>query len=257
MMSAFGGRPAVSITTREVSRWLSELDRDPGLSARSVNKHRTVLHGIYRYACREDTFGLVANPAAGTEKRRESDPAEIVTYTPAEVEALARAAATGPHRNNHLRLSDEEQAVRALEDEQDACVILVAAFCGLRMGECLGLRWRHIMWDAQRLHVQRSYVLGQEDSTKGRRSRTVPLADQPARALARLSQRSMFTRPADLVVRLMPTTAIRCPSQALAISSNVISRSASFARSSCARVCSASWSAIAPWMSATASSSVR
>jgi integrase len=199
MMSAFGGRPAASITTREVSRWLSELDRDPGLSARSVNKHRTVLHGIYRYACRDDTFGLAANPATGTEKRRESDPAEIVTYTPAEVEALARAATTGPHRNNHLRLSDEEQAVRALEDGQDACVILVAAFCGLRMGECLGLRWRHVMWDAQRLHVQRSYVLGQEDSTKGRRSRTVPLADQPAQALARLSQRSMFTRPADLV----------------------------------------------------------
>jgi site-specific recombinase XerD len=108
-MSAFGGRPAASITTREVSRWLNELDRDPELSARSVNKHRTVLHGIYGYACRENTFGLAKNPVARTEKRRESDPAEIVTYTPAEVEAIARAAAAGPHRNNRLRLSDDEQ----------------------------------------------------------------------------------------------------------------------------------------------------
>jgi integrase len=199
IMSAFRGRPAASITTREVSRWLNELDCDPELSARSVNKHRTVLHGIYGYACREDTFGLAENPVVETEKRRESDPAEIVTYTPAEVEAIARAAAAGAHRNNRLRLSDDEQTVRALEDEQDACVVLVAAFCGLRLGECLGLRWRHLMWDAQRLHVQRSFVLGQEDSTKGRRGRTVPLADQPAQALARLSQRSMFTRRADLV----------------------------------------------------------
>jgi integrase len=199
LMSKFGGRPAASITTREIARWLNELDRDPELSARSVNKHRMVLNSIYRYACREDTFGLADNPAAMTEKRREADPAEIITYTPAEVEAIARAASRGAHRDNRLRLSDEEIAVRKLEDDQDAYIVLVASFCGLRMGECLGLRWRHVIWEAQRLHIQRTYVLGEEDSTKGRRGRTVPLADQPAQALARLSQRPMFTRPADLV----------------------------------------------------------
>jgi integrase len=199
IMTAFGGRSAATITTREVARWLSQLDRDPQLSPRAVNKHRVVLHSIYAYACREETFGLADNPVARTEKRREPDPAEIVTYTPAEVEAIARAAAAGAHRDNRLRLSGGEQTARALEDEQDACTILVAAFCGLRQGECLGLRWRHVMWDAQRLHIQRNYVLGHEDSPKGRRGRTVPLADQPAQALARLSQRPMFTRPADLV----------------------------------------------------------
>src|ERR1700739_2773786 len=67
------------------------------------------------------------------------------------------------------------------------------------MGECLAWRGRHVMRDAQQLHVQRSYMLGGEDSPKGRRGRSVPMADQPAQALARLSQRPMFTRPADLV----------------------------------------------------------
>ena len=198
-MSRFGGRPAAAITTRDVARWLHELDGDPLLSARSVNQHRQVLYSIYRYACRDDTFGLTENPAAKTEKRREADPAEIVTYTPAEVEAIARAAQAGAHRENRLRLTPAEIETRGQEDEQDACLILVAAFCGLRMGECLALRWRHVMWDAQRLHVQRNYVLGEEDSPKGRRGRSVPLADQPAQALARLSQRPMFTRPGDLV----------------------------------------------------------
>lgn len=199
IMSRFGGRPAAAITTRDVARWLHELDGDPLLSARSVNQHRQVLYSIYRYACRDDTFGLTENPAAKTEKRREADPAEIVTYTPAEVEAIARAAQAGAHRENRLRLTPAEIETRGQEDEQDACLILVAAFCGLRMGECLALRWRHVMWDAQRLHVQRNYVLGEEDSPKGRRGRSVPLADQPAQALARLSQRPMFTRPGDLV----------------------------------------------------------
>ncbi len=199
IMSRFAGTPAASITTREVARWLHDLDADPLLSARAVNQYRQILDSIYRYACREDTFGLTENPVTPTERRREADPAEIVTYTSAEVEAIAGAAQAGAHRDNRLELTPGEIEVRAQEDAQDGCLILVAAFCGLRMGECLALRWRHVMWEAQRLHVQRNYVLGQEDSPKGRRGRSVPLADQPARALAQLSQRPMFTRPADLV----------------------------------------------------------
>ncbi len=200
IMSAFGGRTAASITKHEVSRWLSRLDRDPALSARAVNLHRSVLHSVFAFGCRDDTFGLPVNPVAGTEKRREPDPAEIVTYTPSEVLAIAESARSGAHRRLiAMEVGETEQEVRRLEDEQDACQIIVAAFCGLRMGELLALRWRHVVWHAQRLHIQRAYALGQEDGPKGRRGRTVPLADQPARALAQLSQRSMFTRNADLV----------------------------------------------------------
>lgn len=199
IMSRFGGQPAVEITTCEIARWLHELDADPLLSARSVNQHRQIMLSIYAYACRADTFGLAHNPVVATEKRREADPAEIVTYTPAEVEAIAAAAGDGVHRDSKLALGEDELAARLQEDEQDACLILVAAFCGLRMGECLALRWRHVMWDAQRLHIQRSYVLGTEDSPKGRRGRSVPLADQPAQALAKFSQRPMFVKPSDLV----------------------------------------------------------
>jgi len=158
------------------------------------------MHSVFAFGCRDDTFGLPLNPVAGTEKRREPDPAEIVTYTPTEVLAIAEAARSGAHRELvRMRVGEEEQDVRQFEDAQDAALIIVAAFCGLRMGELLALRWRHVIWQAQRLHVQRSYALGEEDSPKGRRGRTVPLADQPAQALAQLSQRPLFTRNADLV----------------------------------------------------------
>lgn len=200
IMSAFGGKAAVSITKREVSRWLSELDREPALSARAVNKHRAVMYSVFAFGCRDDTFGLPENPVAGIEKRREVDPAEIVTYTPSEVLAIAEAARQGAHRELvRMQVGADEQEVRRVEDDQDACLIVVAAFCGLRMGELLALRWRHVVWHAQRLHIQRAYALGQEDSPKGRRGRTVPMADQPAQGLAQLSQRPMFTRNADLV----------------------------------------------------------
>jgi integrase len=200
LMTAFGGRAAASITRREVSRWLAELDRDPALSARAVNKHRAVMYSVFVFGCRDDTYGLPVNPVVGTEKRREPDPAEIITYTPSEVMAIAEAARRGAHRELiRMQVGEDEQDVRRREDDQDACLIVVAAFCGLRMGELLALRWRHVVWHAQRLHIQRAYSLGEEDSPKGRRGRTVPLADQPAQALAQLSQRPMFTRNSDLV----------------------------------------------------------
>jgi integrase len=158
------------------------------------------MHSVFAFGCRDDTFGLPLNPTAGTEKRREPDPAEIVTYTPTEVLAIADAARRGAHHDLiRMTVGEEEQEIRRIEDGQDAALILVAAFCGLRMGELLALRWRHVIWHAQRLHIQRAYALGEEDSPKGRRGRTVPLADQPAQALAQLSQRGMFTRNADLV----------------------------------------------------------
>lgn len=61
-------------------------------------------------------------------------------------------------------LSDDEIADCRAEDEQDAALVIVAGFAGLRMGELLALRWRHINFQAQRVHVQRSYAAGQESS---------------------------------------------------------------------------------------------
>jgi integrase len=145
------------------------------------------MHSVFAFGWRGDTFALPDNPVAGTEKGREADPAEIVTYTLSEVLAIAEAAPRGAHRHlTRMEVGEEEQRVRQREDEQDGCLILVAAFSGLRMGELLALRWRHVTWEAQRLHAQRAYTLGHDDSPKGRRGRTVPLAEQPAQSLARL-----------------------------------------------------------------------
>ena len=201
IMGTFGGRALDSITTVEISRWLRGLDRDKALGPRSVNAHRQIVSQIFKHACRPDTFNLAANPAAATDKRREDDPAEIITYDESEVFAIARALQAGRHRAPHRgpALSDDELAARRAEDEQDAGIVIVAALAGLRMSEVLSLRWRHVMFSAQRLHVQRGLSDGQESSTKSRKVRTTPLADQPAEVLARLGQRPKFTSPADFV----------------------------------------------------------
>ena len=81
-------------------------------------------------------------------------------------------------------------------------VVLSAAMTGLRRSELLGLRWRDVDWEAQRLRVRNAYVLG-EHSSAGKSDlstrRSVPMADRVVRELDRWSQRTPFNRDDDLV----------------------------------------------------------
>ena len=76
----------------------------------------------------------------------------------------------------------------------------VAAYSSLRRGELVALRWRDVDFERRKLLVRRA-VSGDAEasSTKSRRARKVPLADQAAGALARLSQRGDFTSADDYV----------------------------------------------------------
>ncbi len=199
IMAAFGDRPARSITTRDVAEHLRALDQS-GASPRTVNKHRQVMSAIYGYAMREDTYQLQVNPAAGTNKRREPPPAVLDFYEPEEVEALARAASAGLHRQvTNLQLDESEMLARAVEDRQDAELYRIAAYTGLRLGELLALRWGDVDLANRRLIVHRALSDRTEGPTKSWQARFVPLADAPAESLARLSAREEFTGSDDYV----------------------------------------------------------
>ncbi len=172
LAAAFGNRPAVEVTPREVSEFLRGLDAD-GMKPRNVNKHRAVLHAIYAYGCDETTYALPRNPVAGVKRRREAEPETIDFYEPDEVEALARAA----------------------RDPQDGGLFRVAAYTGLRMGELLALRWRDVDFAADGLTVRAAISAGQEVAPKSRKARRVALSPQAAQALARVGQRPPLHRP--------------------------------------------------------------
>jgi integrase len=69
------------------------------------------------------------------------------------------------------------------EDQQDAELVRVAAYAGLRMGELLALRWRDVDFPAHALTIGRAMSAGVESSTKSGHVRRVPLPDQAAGAL--------------------------------------------------------------------------
>ena len=126
-------------------------------------------------ACR--VYRLPVNPVAMVEKPRLAVPGAIDVFSPEEVHALVRAAAS----------------------EQDAAIFLTAAFTGLRQGELVALRWRDVDFAGSYIRVTASYTNGQLSTPKSGKVRSVPMAPEVAEALALLGQRERFVGPDDLV----------------------------------------------------------
>ena len=200
IMAALGDRPAGEITTREVEQLMRSVAAS-GAGPRTVNTARQLVCAIFNYGMRESTYGLQGNPAARAERRVEPDRRTLAFYSSEEVEELASALADGEHRSASDSVVDEgESAARAFEDAQDAELVRIAAYTGLRRGELVALKWRDVSFPRHKVIVRRAVSAEVElNSTKSRRAREVPLPDQAAAALDRLSRRVDFTSPDDYV----------------------------------------------------------
>jgi integrase len=194
VMRAIGDRPAHLVTTEEIDALLESV-ADSGVSARTVNRVRDVVRTVFNFGMSSRQFRLSANPATRTDRRRTPEPGVLVFYVPEEIEAIARALVEGRHRDAPLARAADDVAL----DQQTAEAVRVAAFSGLRLGELLALRWRDVDWPRSALTISRAVSAGVEGSTKSGRVRQVPMADQAAAALERLSRRGEFVRADDYV----------------------------------------------------------
>ena len=200
VMATLCDRPARDVTTREIEDLLRSVS-STGVAPRTVNKVRQLVCAIFSYGMRPSTYGLASNPALHADRRREPERGPLAFYSPQQIEELARALASGAHRDaSRAPLSPEEVDARAREDVQDAELVRLAAYAGLRRGELVALRWRDVDFAGRKITVRRALSGDTElRSTKSRRAREVPLPDQAAAALDRLSRRDEFTGPDEYV----------------------------------------------------------
>jgi integrase len=179
LLAEFGPEPVESITPDAIDAYKERLIAEGKLSPRTIVRHLTVLHGIFKRAKRK--WGLSENPASAdlVERPKLVYTGEFDTYDRDELERLAAAA----------------------ESPQDTALYLTAAFTGLRTGELFGLRWGDVDFVGGLVHVRRSFDHKQrvEKVPKGKRVRSVPLMADAMDALAKLKERDHFTTDADLV----------------------------------------------------------
>jgi integrase len=166
----FAGRSLDSITPEDLEAFIAAKAQG-GSSAKTIRNALGFLHSIYEYGQRRGWAR--SNPCKLVDKPRDQVRTDIRFLTLEEVDALVTA---------------EEEANDLLSSVL-ALMYRTAAMTGLRQGELIALRWRDVDWPASKIRVRQSYVRGEITTPKSvRGSRSVPLADDLAGALARHQQ---------------------------------------------------------------------
>ena len=182
LMREWEFEPVANITA-EAMETLERRLGDAGLSLRTRRKYYVVVSLILSHGVRRKVIDH--NPLAelGRRRRRRVPKPPIAVYDLHVVESIAAKAG-----------GDIGECIR------------LAALTGLRQGELLALRWHDVLWSERALFVRERYLPGDEvdagdgvDLPKSNRGRTVPLSDQAALVLERVSERDEWTNSRDLV----------------------------------------------------------
>jgi integrase len=178
LLDVFGELAIEAVTPDEVETYKEKLISEGKLSNRTIVRHLTVLHGIFKRAQRK-WKGLPPNPASAdmVERPKVVYSGEFDTFDRDELDRLDVAA----------------------ESPQDAALYRTAAFTGLRQGELLALRWKCVDFVGGLMHVRRNFTDGREKVPKGKRVRSVPMMPEVIDTLAALKDREHFTGDDDLV----------------------------------------------------------
>jgi len=171
LLPRFGDMALESVTPPVIEAWQASMTQ----AASTRTKALVLMHGIFQRA--RKVWSLPTNPVADVEKPPLSRSGDLQVFSPEEVWALVRAAAS----------------------EQDAALFLTAAFTGLRMGELLALRWRDVDFAGSSVRVRASDYAGHLTKAKSGKVRAVPLAPDVASALAQLGRRENWVGDDDLV----------------------------------------------------------
>lgn len=87
-----------------------------------------------------------------------------------------------------------------LPNPVNIAVLLVGA-TGVRISECLGLRWRHVLWNENRISIEQVFRRGEIlNRTKTKASKApVPMCEALATTLRELRQQSEYSKDEDFV----------------------------------------------------------
>jgi len=144
----FGRRPMGKILPSEVQRWVTTATEN-GLSAASVAKYQTLLHSIFERALRD----------------------RVVTFNPCQHTELPKWV----KKTARTLTPSEYDAILAAVPDQHRLMIETAINTGLRWGELIALKPRHLDLKTGKLTVEETIVeVSRKNSPTGQRMLTKP-----------------------------------------------------------------------------------
>lgn len=163
--------------------------RKEGLGPASINRHLNLLNLLFVAAIKRGALRPNANPIPLLERPKEPRRRWTI-LTAAEIARVAAAF-------DELAGDAAEQSPKVEETRawmvQARVVFLVIVACGLRRGEVLGLRWRHVDLVDMLLRVEETWVAGAIDTPKSEAGeRTIAFGQAIADELWQHRRRSQF-----------------------------------------------------------------
>jgi integrase len=181
----FACMPLVDLTGHEgasiVGSWFESMPR-----GRTREKLEMIVNSVFKYALAQGWAD--DNPMARIDREPvHYDASDYDWYSTGEVERLIAAASR----------------------QRDGLIYAISAYAGLRVGECLALRWQDVDLQHRRIKVIGNVSYGKLTTTKGGRGRTVPLVPQLADRLADRSDRIGYVFPGNFGAEFLDPSTLR------------------------------------------------
>jgi integrase len=173
----FGDIPIQRITAERIEEFAAHLRAKRGegrrggkpLSAKSIQNYLGTVSALLNFAVRKKWLTTSPMTAVDLPKLGADEPLKELTFL--ETSEVARLVANAQPGGYH---------------ELDRALYVMAAYTGLRQGELRGLKWSHVDFGQSIVHVLENVTRHRRTSPKGKRRRSVPLAQTAATALLEL-----------------------------------------------------------------------
>jgi integrase len=178
LLPKWGNRIALGIDPLEVEEWLTSLKMEEELENPTLDRMRRVMSTVYRHGQR---YGLIP-------RTQESNPMRFV-----------RCNTSSGYEAMILTPEQAYAIVRNLQ-EPERTLTLLAAGTGLRISECLGLKWDDVSFSDAMIHVRRTWTLGRVGLPKTKTSKgPVPLHPLLAEFIVCWKKQTPYSQPDDWV----------------------------------------------------------